>query len=119
MGSVARDRRKSGGRFTPKQGAISSPNPQPPKPRRRLTPPPRIGPFERPDPNAPLGQVGRRPSAPAKLVLFAVVYAACGVVALIVLKGTLRVVLGVVFLGVALLWLRGASTAFLRQQQRR
>jgi hypothetical protein len=111
---VARDRRKSGGRVTPRRSA----KPEASTPRRRLAPR-RIGPFERPDSSAPLGQVGRRPSSPAKLALFALVYAACGVVALIVLRGTLRVVLGIVFFGVALLWLRGAATAVLRQQQRR
>jgi hypothetical protein len=119
---VANDkRRRGGGRVTPKSGANSgakgSPADRSPAGRPRL--PARIGPFSRPDPDAAPGQVGRRPSSPAKLVLFALVYFACGIIAFLVLTGSWRVILGVVFIGVGLLWLRGAATAALRQQRRR
>jgi hypothetical protein len=119
---VANDKRRSrNGRVTPKRGADrpapgASGRPAPGG-RRRL--PASIGPFARPDPDAPPGQVGRRPSSPAKLLFFAVVYFACGVVAFIVLKGNLRVILGVVFIGLGLLWLRGAGTAAARQGRQR
>jgi hypothetical protein len=79
--------------------------------------PAKIGPFSRPDLDAPPGQVGRRPSSPAKLLAFAVVYFACGVIAFIVLKGNLRVILGVVFIGLSLLWVRGAATAAVRRER--
>lgn len=105
-------RRRSGGRVTPKAGQDK------PAPVRRSRLPGRIGPFERPSADAPLGQVGRRPSSPFKLLAFAAAYVACGIIALFSLKGSLRVILGVVFIGVGLLWLRGAATAALRQQRR-
>jgi len=81
--------------------------------------PSRLGPFERPDANRPLGQVGRRPSSPTKLAVFAVVYVAVGIASFFVLKGTLGIVIGIVFIGIGLLWTRGAATALLRQQGRR
>jgi hypothetical protein len=46
------------------------------------------------------------------------VYIACGVIALVVIKGSLRLVLGIVFIGVGLLWLRGAATAAVRHERR-
>jgi hypothetical protein len=80
--------------------------------------PKRIGPFDRPDGGAPLGQVGRRPSSPAKLFLFGAVYLGAGVAAFFVLSGSVGVIVGVVLIGISLLWVRGASTALLRQQRR-
>jgi hypothetical protein len=112
---VANDKRRRGsGRVTPRAGQ-EKPAPAG-KSRARL--PGRIGPFERPNAEGPLGQVGRRPSSPFKLLAFAAMYVACGIIALIALKGSLRIILGVVFIGVGLLWLRGAATAALRQQRR-
>jgi hypothetical protein len=84
------------------------------KPERRG--PRRIGPFSRPDPSGPLGQVGRRPSSPGILFLYAVVYFVCGVLAFVILSGSLSIILGIVLIGVSLLWVRGASTAYLRQR---
>jgi hypothetical protein len=46
-------------------------------------------------------------------------YLVCGVASFFVLSGTPGVVIGVVFVGVSLLWLRGAATALLRQQRER
>lgn len=103
---------KKGGRVTPKKGTA------PPARTRRSIAPARIGPFEKPDRDRPLGQVGRRPSSPTKLLVFSIVYVACGVLSFFALKGTFGVVIGVVFIGIGLLWLRGAATAKLRQQQR-
>ncbi len=109
---MAKDKRK-GGRVTPPKGSAAR---QPA--RRRLRAPERIGPFQKPDPDRPLGQVGRRPSSPGKLALFGVVYLAAGIAAFFVLKGTLKIVFGVVFIGMSLLWFRGAATAYVRQQRR-
>lgn len=99
--------------MTPKKGASPPPGSTP----SRL--PRSIGPFAKPDPSAPLGQVGRRPTKPGRLLLFAAMYFVCGVLSFFVLSGTLGVVVGVVFIGVSLLWLRGAFTAVLRQQRER
>jgi hypothetical protein len=79
--------------------------------------PRRIGPFEKPDPNAPLGQVGRRPSSPLKLAVYAIVYLGCGVAAFFVLSGSLGIIIGVVLIGLSLLWMRGAATSYLRQNR--
>jgi Flp pilus assembly protein TadB len=110
---VANNKQKPG-RVTPKKSA--SP---PARAKRRPVLPKRVGPFERPDASRPLGQVGRRPSSPTKLAVFAVVYLVVGVAAFFVLKGALAVIIGIVLVGIGLLWARGASTAFLRQQRRR
>ncbi|MHB8465149.1 MAG: hypothetical protein ACYDH6_01510 [Acidimicrobiales bacterium] len=99
------------GRVTPKRG--SEPSGRPP---RRSMMPKRIGPFAKPDPSGPLGQVGRRPSSPTMLAVYAGVYIVCGVASFVFLSGSLGVVVGVVMIGVGLLWARGASTAYLRQR---
>jgi hypothetical protein len=108
---VATNKRK-GGRVTPKKSA-------PPPRARRSGLPGRIGPFEKPDPDRPVGQVGRRPSSPVKLFLFFVVYLVAGILAFFTLSGSLGIILGVVLIGVSLFWLRGASAAVVRQQQHR
>jgi hypothetical protein len=112
---VANDKRKPSGRVTPKKSAT------PPSSRRarRSALPERVGPFQRPDPNRPLGQVGRRPSSPTKLGVFAIVYVAAGVASFFILKGALGIIIGIVFIGIGILWARGAATAVLRQQARR
>jgi Flp pilus assembly protein TadB len=80
--------------------------------------PKRVGPFERPTKDGPLGQVGRRPSSPAKLLVFAAVYLVCGVLSFVIIGHTLGIILGIVLIGIGLLWFRGAATAQLRQQNR-
>jgi hypothetical protein len=107
------------GRVTPKKGTPppSSSGASPSGARRGL--PGRIGPFERPDPDKPLGQVGKRPSSPLKLFAFFLVYFVCGIIAFFVLKGGLRVILGILFIGISLFWLRGAATATVRLQRLR
>jgi hypothetical protein len=52
------------------------------------------------------------------LFLFAVVYFGAGVAAFFVLNGSVGIIVGVFLIGISLLWLRGASTALLRQQRR-
>ena len=47
------------------------------------------------------------------------VYLACGILSFFVIKGTLGIILGIVLIGIGLLWFRGAATAQLRQQKRR
>ena len=78
-----------------------------------------MGPFEKPDRNRPLGEVGRRPSSPQKLAVFAVVYVISGIASFFVIGKTWGIILGIFFIGVGLLWARGAATAFLRQQAHR
>ncbi|MFI5041987.1 MAG: hypothetical protein ACHQNA_09100 [Acidimicrobiales bacterium] len=112
---MANDKRKTG-RVTPKKG---TPPPARARAKRPSILPKRVGPFERPDADRSLGQVGRRPSSPAKLLTFSIVYAVCGVLSFFVIRGTLGVILGIVMIGIALLWFRGAATAQLRQQARR
>ena len=94
--------------MTPKKGT------PPPSGGPRL--PRRIGPFAKPDPDAALGQVGRRPSSPKLLAIYAAVFFASGILAFVVLSGSLGIIVGVVMIGVSLLWLRGAATAYLRQR---
>jgi hypothetical protein len=111
---VANDKRKPG-RVTPRKGATP---PGPPPSGRRSILPKRVGPFERPDPDKPLGQVGRRPSSPQKLLLFSGVYIICGILSFFLVGHTLGVILGIVLIGIGLLWFRGAATAQLRQSRR-
>ena len=111
---MANGKRKKGDRVTPKKSDL----PPPRAARPRWSAPKKIGPFDKPDPDKPLGQVGRRPSSPIKLLVYAVVYFVCGVASFFILKGTLKIIIGVVLIGISILWLRGASTAFLRQQKR-
>jgi hypothetical protein len=109
---VASDKPKPG-RVTPKKSTTP-----PAKATRRSVMPDKVGPFARPNKDAPLGQVGRRPSSPGKLLFFAVVYLVCGTLSFFVIKGTLGIILGIVLIGVGLLWFRGAATAQLRLQKR-
>jgi hypothetical protein len=102
------------GRVTPKKSAAPAS-----RAKRASILPKRVGPFEKPDANRPLGQVGRRPSSPTKLAVFAIVYVAAGIASFFILKGALGVIIGVVFIGIGLLWARGAATALLRHDARR
>ena len=110
---MASDKPKPG-RVTPKKGTTP-----PARAARRSVMPDKVGPFARPNKDAPLGQVGRRPSSPGKLLFFSVVYLVCGTLSFFVIKGTLGIILGIVLIGVGLLWLRGAATAQQRLQKRR
>jgi hypothetical protein len=94
-------RRKSGssGRATPKRGT--------PSPGRR---PPRFD-VERPV------EIGRRPSSPAFLLLVAIMWIAVGVIAIISLTASWRLVPGIVCIGVGLLFLRGAGATVIRRDR--
>ena len=61
------------------------------------------------------GQVGRRPSSPAFLLLIGLVWVGCGVVALVRLKADWKLVPGIVFLGIGVFFLRGAATTAVRR----
>jgi len=61
------------------------------------------------------GQVGRRPSSPGFLFAVGVAWILCGVYALVALSVSWKLVPGVVFIGIGLLWLRGAITASARR----
>jgi hypothetical protein len=107
---VANADKRNRGRVTPKKSATP-----PPRVRARRQPPKQIGPFKRPDASAPLGQVGRRPTPPGRLFVFAGMYFVCGVLSFFVLGGSLKFIIGVVMIGLSGLWLRGAMTAYVRQ----
>jgi hypothetical protein len=86
----------------------------------RVTPSPRARPpaaAKVPD-VASLGQVGRRPSSPTTLFVIAVSWIACGVIALVGLHAAWRVIVGLVFIGIGLFFLRGAFTVVLRHEAR-
>ena len=101
------------GRVTPKKSTAP-----PARATRRSVMPDKVGPFARPNKDAPPGQVGRRPSSPGKLLFFSVVYLVCGILSFFIIKGSLGIILGIVLTGVGLLWLRGAATAQQRLQKR-
>jgi hypothetical protein len=65
----------------------------------------------------PTPQVGRRPSNPGFLLLLALIWIACGVVALVKLHAAWRLVPVIVFIGIGLYFLRGAVTSANRRQQ--
>ncbi|MFZ0060262.1 MAG: hypothetical protein ACLQAN_02635 [Acidimicrobiales bacterium] len=69
------------------------------------------------DPAQPF-QVGRRPSAPLLLAVIGLMWVAAGVVALFVLTAGWRFVPAVVFVGVGLYYVRGASATVLRRERR-
>ena len=117
---MADSRRKPGtGRVPPKGGpqpAGRAPRARPSGPRASL--PNKIGPFRRPDANAAPGQVGRRPTPPGRLAFFGALYIVVGIISFFVLKGGFSIIIGIVFIGLGLLWLRGAGTAVLRRSRR-
>ena len=62
-------------------------------------------------------QVGRRPSNPGFLLLLALVWIGCGVGALIALHASWKLVPGIVFIGIGLLYLRGAAATVVRRER--
>jgi len=61
--------------------------------------------------------VGRRPSSPAFLLLLGVVWIVCGIVALIALSASWKLIPAIVFIGIGALFLRGAATAVVRRNR--
>ena len=94
-----RGKRTTGGRVTPKAGdtgAAARPAPEP----------------------KPTGQVGKRPSSPKFLLAVAVAWIACGIAAFFLFSASWRYVVGVVFIGIGLYWLRGALATVARHDER-
>ncbi len=98
--SMAEDRKRKGGRVTPKAGSGAG----------------KSGPPDKAD--KPVGQVGKRPSPPLFLLAVAVAWIVCGIAAFFIFKQTWRIVVGVVFIGMGLYWLRGALATVARHEDR-
>jgi hypothetical protein len=92
-------KRASGGRVTPKAGDAGS----------------TARPGSEPK---PVGQVGKRPSSPVFLFAVAVAWIACGIAAFFLFSASWRLVVGVVFIGIGLYWLRGAMGTIARHEER-
>jgi hypothetical protein len=95
-------KRASGGRVTPKAGESSSSGRE-------------ARPAREPK---PVGQVGKRPSSPVFLVAVAIAWIACGIAAFFLFSASWRIVVGVVFIGIGLYWLRGALATVTRHEER-
>ncbi|HVN52396.1 MAG TPA: hypothetical protein VMT43_13250 [Acidimicrobiales bacterium] len=91
-----RGKRTSGGRATPKAGDAARSAPEP----------------------KPTGQVGKRPSSPGFLLAVAIAWIACGIAAFFLFSASWRIVVGVVFIGIGLYWLRGALATLARHDER-
>jgi hypothetical protein len=94
-------KRSSGGRVTPKGG--QTPSDASPRPAREPK---------------PTGQVGKRPSSPRLLFAVALAWIACGIAAFFLFSASWRIVVGVVFIGIGLYWLRGALATVTRHEER-
>lgn len=69
-----------------------------------------------PGPQGP-GQVGKRPSQPGFLLLLGIMWIAAGIYALVGLHAGWKLVPGIVFIGIGLLFVRGAATTVLRRSK--
>ena len=101
-------KKSKGGRVTPPRSQQPAPSGGPD--RRRG---PRLG-----GPNRPIEgpvQAGKRPSNPATLLVIALAWIGCGIFALVFLKAGWKLIPGVVFIGVGLLFLRGAAATVARR----
>ena len=96
---MASDRKRKGGRVTPKAGDAAAPK------RGSAA-------------DQPTGQVGRRPSSPVFLFAVAVAWIACGIAAFFLFSASWRIVVGVVFIGMGLYWLRAAMATIARHEER-
>lgn len=100
-------RRRNTGRVTPKGGAApGSPNGKRPGMGRRGRS--RLGADEP-------AQVGKRPSNPAFLLVLGLAWIGCGIVAVVALKASWRLIPGIFFIGVGLFFIRAAATTVLRR----
>jgi hypothetical protein len=98
---VAKARKKKGGRTTPR-GATAD---RAKAASKRL---PLV-------PDRPV-QPGKRPSNPTFLVLMALVWIACGVYAIVALDASWKLIPGIFFIGVGILFLRGAAVTVRRRE---
>jgi len=64
-------------------------------------------------------QPGRRPSSPGFLLLVSLMWIGSGVVALVALHASWKLVPGIVFVGIGLLFLRGAAATVVRRSDPR
>ncbi|MBV8236511.1 MAG: hypothetical protein JO075_12485 [Acidimicrobiia bacterium] len=64
-------------------------------------------------------QPGKRPSNPMFLLAVGLVWIACGVYAIAALSASWKLIPGIFFIGVGILFLRGTAMTFIRQQRRR
>jgi hypothetical protein len=64
-----------------------------------------------------LPQVGKRPSSPLMLAATGIVWIVCGVIALTTFKATWKFIPAIVFIGVGLLWMRGAAVTLARHER--
>ncbi|HKA03804.1 MAG TPA: hypothetical protein VKD67_05725 [Acidimicrobiales bacterium] len=71
---------------------------------------------ERVDPDRP-GQVGRRPPLPAVPIMSGLMWVVVGVVILVAFTASWKWIVGIVCIGVGLLFLRGGLAAYLRQHR--
>jgi len=104
---MADRRKRTGGRVTPPAG--SGPPSSTPRAQRRI---------RWAGPNRPVEgpvQAGRRPSNPATLFLIAATWIGCGIVALVGLTASWKLIPGIVFIGVGVLFLRGALATVARR----
>jgi hypothetical protein len=70
------------------------------------------------EPDEPV-QVGRRPSSAGFLLLVAVMWVAVGIIVLFTLHTSWKLVPGIVFIGIGLLFFRGFGSTVIRREQRR
>ena len=63
-------------------------------------------------------QPGKRPSNPVFLFVVGLVWIACGVYALVALDASWKVIPGIFFIGVGILFLRGAAVTVIRRDER-
>jgi hypothetical protein len=103
---MANDPKRKGGRVTPKGGASASSNGSGASPKGSG------------GKDEPVGQVGKRPSPPIFLLLIGFAWIICGVFALFLFKPSWRIVVGVVFIGIGLFWMRGAMATYARHDER-
>jgi len=68
--------------------------------------------------SGPLLQPGRRPTSPGLLLAVALMWIAAGVVDLVALRASWKLVPGIVFIGIGLLYLRGAAATVARRADR-
>jgi len=76
-------------------------------------------PARRPAPQPKQAQVGRRPSRPGFLVVIGIMWIVVGIVEFVALSASWRFVPGIVFVGIGILFLRGAATTAVRREDRR
>jgi hypothetical protein len=65
-----------------------------------------------------LPQIGKRPTSPFRLLATGIVWIVCGIIALTSLSASWKFIPAIFFIGVGLLWLRGAAVTLSRHERR-